>query len=266
MLTRLLMTRKFSYSLALAALVFSGTAAKAANLTPCAPGTLASYQAMTGDCQIGIEIFQGFTFTSSGTGPAPLYSNTDILVTPLTFPDGQSAGFQFSLDPNSPFFAPDLGHFQVLAGSTALYDIQYEFFFNVDPVAGSADLGMDPPFGTDTINQYYCADVSQLNFNGPNGAPNCETFSDFGNFNRPAQVLTVNDTNPPTSWDTGIVELVPLVRNSAFVLTTISLDGTNGASGFDDVRGADFVGTPEPSTIVFAAGGLLALALRKRFW
>jgi len=259
------MTFRLSSSLAVAALALSGTAATA-QIPQCAPGTLASYQAMTGDCQIGIELFQGFQFSPgpTGTGPAPLYKNTDILVTPVSFVDGMSAGFKFSLDPNSPFFALDAGQFEVAEGSTATYNIQYQFFF-ADPEATAADLGMDPPFGDVSITQDYCTDVSALNFNGVNGSPNCEIFADAGNINRPPQVLTVNDTNGPTSWSTGDVALVPPARNNAFVLTTISLNGTNGLSGFDAVEGDDFVGTPEPSTVILAAGGLLALALRRQF-
>jgi len=265
----MLMTYKLLSFMVMAVLVLTGTAATAQTILPCTPGTLAAYQAMRTDCQIGIELFQGFTFSSSGTGT--LDTNTNIEVTPVTFSDGESAGFTFSQINGAGMMTP----FSVGAGLTANYNIQYEFFFAVDPSASNAEMGMDPPFGNVTIDQYYCPDVSTLNFNGPNGAPNCETFSDAGNFNFVAQDLRVTDLNPPTSWTTGIVPLNPVVNNFAFVLTTIKLvGGASTPSGFDSVTGENFIAgsslitsiAPEPSTIVLVAGGLLALALRKRLW
>ncbi|MDE3195029.1 MAG: PEP-CTERM sorting domain-containing protein, partial [Acidobacteriota bacterium] len=76
------------------------------------------------------------------------------------------------------------------------------------------------------------------------------------------QVLSVDDTNPPTSWSTGIVPLNPPF-NYAGIITEINLgDGTN-AGGFDAVSSQTF-GTPEPGSVFLLAGGLVAIALRRR--
>jgi len=259
------MTHKSTYALLIMAVSFSGTAAFAQTAPPpvCTPGTLASYQAMTGDCRIGIELFMAFQFNDTGTGTAigSLYSNSAIEVTPVSYSDNASAGFTFSLASGQPL--------SVSSGGTAQYNIQYEFSLQIDPVATNADLGMDPPFGNVTINQYYCEDAA-LNFNGPNGGPNCTYPANIAVLNFAPTVLTVNDTNPPVSWFTGNVELNPKINNFANVLTTINLDGTVGTAGFDSVTGSafidDFYPAPEPSTIVLVAGGLLAIALRGRFW
>jgi hypothetical protein len=247
------MTYRIYFGFILAAMMLSGTAA---NAQTCGPGTLASYIASSG-CVNGIEFFTFQPLTTSGTGVA--YSASNIEVDPVSFSDDASAGFVFCLVQSMPGCSNVTNPFEVASGETATYDISYLFSFIVDPVASNANLGMDPPFGNVSINQYYCADAG-LTQSSPVATPLCNA---SGHSFAP-QVLNVNDSNPPASWNTGIVPLNPVIHNSASIVTMISLDGTNGAAGFDSVSGTDFV-APEPSAVLLAAGGLLALALRRRF-
>jgi hypothetical protein len=242
-------------------MLLSGTVATAQTSGICAPGTLASYIASNG-CVNGIEFFTFQPLTSSGNGVA--YSASNIEVDPISYPDGESAGFTFCIVQSMPGCSDVTLPFEVASGDTALYDISYLFSFITDPAANNASLGMDPPFGNVSINQYYCANAG-LTQSSPVSTPLCN-----GNgFSFSPQTLSVNNTNPPTSWDTGIVALNPPITESASIVTMIDLNGTNGAAGFDSVSGANYVGdfvpNPEPSAIVLAAGGLLALALRRRF-
>jgi hypothetical protein len=255
------MTYRLYSGFILAAMLLSGTAATAQTNGICTPGTLASYIASNG-CVNGIEFFTFQPLTTSGNGVA--YSASNIEVDPISYSDGASAGFAFCIVQSMPGCANVTLPFEVASGDTAIYDISYLFSFVTDPAAGQADLGMDPPFGNVSINQYYCANAG-LTQASPTSTPLCN-----GNgFSFSPQTLNVNNTNPPTSWNTGIVPLVPQITQSASIVTMINLNGTNGAAGFDNVSGSDFVGNfvpnPEPSAILLAAGGFLALALRKRF-
>lgn len=251
------MTYRIYFGFMLAGMLLSGTAAKAAD---CAPGTLASYIASNG-CVNGIEFFTFQPLTTSGTGVA--YSASNIEVDPVSFSDNASAGFVFCLVQGTAGCSNVTNPFEVASGLTAIYDISYLFSFVVDPMGTNSSLGMDPPFGNVSINQYYCADAG-LTQASPTATPICNAMGhSFG-----PQTLNVNDNNPPTSWNTGIVPLNPVINESASIVTMINLNGTNGAAGFDSVSGADYVDnflpSPEPSAMVLAAGGLLALALRRR--
>jgi hypothetical protein len=233
--------RTIRYSLVLAAAAFWGGTAYAGNATilgpACMPGTLQSYIDLnqTGGCAIGIEEFSAFAYTAS-----------EILVTPAT------GGFSFSQISGTPF--------QVLLPQVDIYDIFYNFVIDPGPRGSTADLGMDPPFGNVTINQFYCAGRG-LVLSTLSGAPTCVTPGQHG-----PQLLTVNDTNPPASWNTGPVPLNPAIDQFANVLTQIILDGTAGPAGFDGVTG-DTSLTPEPSTFLLIGTALLAAAFvsRRRF-
>ena len=253
------MTHRIYFGLIVAAMLFSGTAATAQ--TTCAPGTLASYIASNG-CVNGIEFFTFNPLSSAGNGV--VYSASNIEVDPISYSDGASAGFTFCIVQSMPGCSDVTLPFQVAAGDTATYDISYLFSFVTDPVGTNANLGMDPPFGDVSINQYYCADAG-LTQSSPTATPICN--ADGHSF--APQTLSVNNSNPPTSWDTGLVPLSPVINNSASIVTMIDLDGANGAAGFDSSSGSDYVGNfvpnPEPSAIVLAAAGLLGLALRRRF-
>lgn len=225
----------------------------------CVAGTLQSYITDFGPttasgCSVGINNYNDFTFSSSGTGGATLDGASDIEVTPSI--EGFTLS-QVNMDP-----------FSVAMGQTALYDISYLFVIDPVPQMGAADLGMDPPFGAVSIDQYYCPD-SYLTTDA-NAAPLCQV-PDPDTFY--PQDLHVDDTNPPNSWDTGLVALDPPVLDFANVLTVIDIDGTTGTcltatecSGFDSVTGNSFdtPAVPEPFTWALSAGGLLAIIIRKR--
>lgn len=256
------MSMKFYYGLLLAPLMFSGTAAKASNLDPqCTQGTLQSYEDLSdstaGGCSVGILNYSGFSFSST-SGAA--YDASSIEVSPTTgVINGvplNGSGFTFCLTAGCPLTGTQ---FQVGADQTATYDIGYHFDIDSGPQANMASLGMDPPFGDVTINQYYCVD-SSLYQDGTTTTPSCSANSNAG----PLQTLTV--TTIPPVLTTGIVPLNPPALNFADTLLMINLNGTGqqSGSGFTNVAAVTFV-TPEPFTMVLAAGGLLVIALRKRY-
>lgn len=256
------MTHRIYFGFIVAAMLIPGTARSETVLSgTCTAGTLASYIASSG-CVNGIEFFTFQPLTTSGDGVT--YSASNIEVDPLSYPDGASAGFTFCVVQSTPGCSVITQPFEVSAGDTAIYDISYLFSFITDPAANNASLGMDPPFGNVSINQYYCANAG-LTQSSPTATPLCN-----GNgFSFSPQTLNVNNNNPPSSWDTGVVALNPPITQNASIVTMINLDGTNGPAGFDSVAGSDYVDsflpTPEPSALFLAAGGLLTLALRRRF-
>jgi hypothetical protein len=254
------MTYRIQFGFILAAMLLSGTAASGQSNGFCTAGTLTSYiSGVNEGCTVGIEAFSFSSLTTSGNGVA--YTASNIEVDPVFFPDGASAGFTFCVVQTLPGCSDVVIPFQVASGETAIYNIPYQFYFTTDPAGNAASEAMDPPFGNVSINQYYCADA-QLTVNPTNGMPEC---IDSGS----PQILNVNDSNPPATWNTGIVPLNPVINYDAGILTMIELDGTNRPAGFDSVTNANyidnFIPNPEPSALVLAAGGLLALALRKRF-
>jgi hypothetical protein len=246
-------------SLVLAAAAFCGGTAYAGNATTlgpaCVAGTLQSYIDLNsaGGCSIGIEEFSAFNFESSANAA---YTADDIFLTPAT------GGFSLTQISGPNCAGSGAPCFQVLLPQVDIYDIFYEFVIDPGPRATDASLGMDPPFGNVTINQFYCAGRG-LVLGTLNGVPTCVTPGQHG-----AQELTVTDLNPPTSWTTGPVVLNPQIDLFANVLTQIILDGTNGPAGFDSVTGdTNLVATPEPSTFLLIGTTLLAAVFvtRRRF-
>lgn len=239
----------YSLGLVLTVLMCSGELAQAQS-NACPQQSLAAYITMRGSCPLGSEFFDGFKFLAT-SGNGVIYTPSDILVTP-------SAGG--GLIPELSFSLESGGRFGVAGGDTAVYNIQYEFFFPSDPQSTAADLGMDPPVGNININEFICVDgvISQAS---PTSAPTCST--GVG-----PQQLSVDNVTPADN-NTGIVLLNPPVDISAQIITMIDLDGSGGSpASFDSLSEANFVdyvpSAPEPSTIVLAAGGLIALVLRKR--
>ncbi len=199
-------------------------------------------------CSVGIDNFTEFAFARLGT--ATLDSASQIEVTP------EIGGFSFS-QIGGQFMVPD--------NKTAEYQINYQFNIDPTPNAGGGSLGMDPVFGNVSADQYYCAD-SFIGTNA-NGALVCQV-PGAGTFS--PQDLHVDNTNPPSSLNTGVVVLNPVVLNFATVQLNLSLDGTGlaGGSGFDSVTGDSFISNittaPEPYAWLLALGGLLAIIVRKR--
>lgn len=242
-----------SLALAMAALCGGGAyAGNATTLGPvCMPGSLQSYIASdaAGGCSIGIEEFSGFSFESSANAA---YTAADILLAPAAV-----GGFTFTQTSGAPCVGSGAPCFQVAAGQIDIYDIFYDFAIDPGPHASTADLGMDPPFGNVTINQFYCSGRG-LVLGTVNAVPTCVTPGQHS-----AQELTVTDENPPASWNTGIVLITPQVDKFADVLTQIILDGTNGPAGFDSITGTSNL-TPEPSTSLLIGVTLLAAAIANR--
>jgi hypothetical protein len=238
-----------------AAAAICGGTAYASNATTlgaaCAPGTLQSYINLnqTGGCSIGIEEFSNFSFNASANAP---FTANDIFLTPAT------GGFAFTQISGAPCAGSTAPCFEELAPQIDIYDVFYEFAIDPGPQGTAADLGMDPPFGNVTVNQFYCSGRG-LVLNTVGGTPFCTPGQGS------PQELTVNDTNPPFSWNTGIVPLNPKIDNFASVLTQMILNGTNGPAGFDGVTG-DTNLTPEPSTFLIGAVLLTAgIVIRRRF-
>ncbi len=212
--------------------------------------TLQDYLSLDGECSVGILNFSNFSFNATGTGD--LYSASDIAVTPVF--NGSDTGFGFSHYGG--------GQFQVAAGLTATYVIDYTYVIDAGPVGSGADLGMDPPFGSISIAEDICVD-SHLTFS-LGGAPQCSVFSDFSSASAP-QSLSVDNTNPPQSW-TAHLNLSPRVQSFATVQDTISLTGGMSGAGFDNVTssGAIINSTPEPFASVLCLTGLLAVMAGRR--
>jgi hypothetical protein len=156
--------------------------------------------------------------------------------------------------------------FSVLAGTTALYDIGYNFVIDQGPTADAASLGMDP--GNVSIDEFFCADAG-LSVGAPArpGAPATPSCTNDGSFS--PQVLHVDDTAPPVSWSTGIVSLNPPAFVGGSVLTRIELDGGASGASFLNVGETTFTtdpsAVPEPSTMVLLLSGLAAMSFRRRF-
>jgi hypothetical protein len=242
----------FSYAAVLVGLV-SASGLQASNLAdPCLSQSLQQYQSLDGaQCSVGILNFSDFTFSSSGSGGATLLTAADILVTPSTNGD---LGGGFSLSAISP------GAFAVAEGQTATYVIDWFFLIDPGPRSAGAELGMDPPFGDVTITQSYCVD--SFFGTGANGGVDCVGRA----ASMAPQTLTVT-TIPPHLDDSIIFN--PAALNFASVMTTITINGTAGPSGFDSTTGTAVVvdsSTPEPVTSVLALGGLLVTlgVIRKR--
>jgi len=237
------MKRFFPYAAILAALA-SGGALQASNLAdPCVTQSLQAYIALDGgQCSVGILNFSDFTFTSSGTGGATLLTASQIELSPAG--DGDLGG-GFTIAPVGP------ATFSVALGQTATYVIDWFFLIDPGPRADGASLGMDPPFGDVTITQSYCND--SFFSTGPNGGTVCTGRADPSS-PQSLQVTTI----PPVLTDSIFFD--PAAQNFASVRTIITLNGTNGPSGFDSLTGTASVidpSTPEPVSSALAAGGLL---------
>ncbi|HEY3839152.1 MAG TPA: hypothetical protein VGL72_21405 [Bryobacteraceae bacterium] len=219
---------------------------------PCIAGTLLSYESNQGGCELGganggILVFSGFTFSSTSSGSPVILDASEITVTPD--PQGLGGGFIFGGFTGAP----------VLAGQTAQYDIDYSYFIDAGPVSSGADIGMDPPFGNVSIIEAICADSIFVQATG--AGPQCEIPDDpFA-----PQILSVDDTNPPTSLSAHL-DLKPIVTSFANIQTTISLNGGSSGAGFDSLTATSTVvdPTPEPLTLLTALGGLLVIGLLRR--
>ena len=239
--------------------------------------TLNDYINMSGACSIGILNFSSFSFsvvsftTPTGSGHTA-YDPTNIAVTPVS--TGTDTGLAYSaltLDTNgNPVAIP----FGVAAGDKAVYQIMYGYVIDPGPVDAGMDLGLDPPQGYVTFNRQLCADsyfAGDSCYQPPSNycGQECDRRPPAqGGTYLPIQSLTVG-TMPTDFPLTAHLDLDPQVANFAWVIDTITLDGTtgDGAASFDMVvTGSNIVSsdTPEPASCLLALGGLLAAAYRRR--
>ncbi|HWF11181.1 MAG TPA: hypothetical protein VG297_22080 [Bryobacteraceae bacterium] len=215
----------------------------------CVAAPLSTYDVQGFECHLkganggGVLLFGGFSF-DAGTSS---YTDSQIEVTPE--PQGEGGGFSFSLVSLEPFSAA--------AGQTVDFDIDYAFAITVDPFVSGAQLGMDPPSGNVVITEDLCVDPFAANRDLGTG-PGCSSSYSF----------SVDDTNPPTSWSNS-VQINPPAHHGADVTLDFLLTGGDGTPSTFDALSADndVVDTlsPEPVSSVLGLGGLLAIAVRRRY-
>ena len=243
------MKRIKNYGLVIAAFGAFTVSGHAQTVPTCVPGTLAAYSGVSCTFAGKDWSFNGETdFITGGTNPVDTPSN--IFLTPI------AGGFTFTQVDDFGVTTP----FGVAAGDTAFYDIIY---FDPTTLQTGASLDMDPPSGTVSINQYYCANSTATpTLSSANSTPIC--LNDAGAGFAP-QVLHVDDTNPPASWTTTLL-LNPSFTN-AFAVTQILLGDGVHAGGFDSVSAFTSpdasTSTPEPVSILLMGGGLISIALRR---
>ena len=220
------------------------------DVSTCQTASLSSYEANRSGCVvrdangIGVLVFSNFSFTPTGT---TTLTAAGITVTPD--PNGLGGGFNFSGFTTYP----------VTAGQTASYQIDYSYLIDPGPISAGADIGMDPPFGNSMIQEFLCADSQLVQ---TEGGPACQIVGTAVNDFSPKK-LQVDDTNPPASW-TQHRDLTPQVQQFAQIEDLITLTGgqTLGA-GFDSMTATNevIIPTPEPTTYLLLAGGLLLFGI-----
>lgn len=229
-------------------LAFTGLASHlgAQSIADCAAAPLSTYDAQGFDCRLngsngGILLFGAFSFSQDTSS----YTDSQIEVTPV--PQGQGGGFSFSLVDLEPFSVP--------SDQSIEFGINYDFIIQQDPFVDQADLGMDPPFGTVTITENLCVDPVVGNVDA---GPSCSSRYAF----------SVDDTNPPASWTNSVSINPPVAREATVGLDFVLTGGDGTPSGFDALSATNHVTdtlSPEPVSSVLGLGGLLAVALRRRY-
>jgi MYXO-CTERM domain-containing protein len=218
--------------------------------------TLARYIPVPGSsftCSVGILnfAFNSSSFQSFATAGTPsLLTASQIEVT--TEPNGLSGGFSFGTIPGSAF--------AVGAGQSALYDLEWLMVIDAGPVGAGANIDMDPPFGTVSITQKYCADGTT------DGPDFCST--GFQSLMVSSPPCTTNPIIDPAGCSSSLT-FSPPIRSFAEVLTSIALTGGTTGAGFDSTTGTaiivDPTAAPEPASFLLGLGGLvLAGSLRRR--
>ena len=216
------------------------------DVSTCGIATLQDYINHTSGCEVGggeggILVFGGFGFSPAASGGP---SASDITVTPIQI--GLGGGFTFG----------GFTNFTAAPGQEVIYGINYSYLIDPGPIAGAADLGMDPPFGNITITQSICTDPVPIFSELSTGGFSCTS----------TQSLSVDDTNPPVSWDSHL-DLNPVVHNTARISILFDLIGGTGGAGFDALTATNTVieSTPEPVSAVLGLGGLGLLFVLRRY-
>jgi len=259
-----------SFFCTVAILVALASSLQAGNLaSACLAGTLAQYEALTPsgnfnvpfECSVGIL---NYTYFSSSTN----LNAADVEVTPVTGLNGLAGGF--ALSPIGSVVGTPNDPFNVAAGTSVTYDLDWFFIIDSGPVASGASIGLDPPFGDVTITQNYCTDSFFENvgntlecFTPPTAGPP----SSFISSPQTLQVTTLGNSCEVSCSDTILFN--PPALSFASVDTEISLTGVAGTqgSGFDEETALPTIipppSVPEPVTSLLALGGFLALCLMR---
>jgi hypothetical protein len=214
----------------------------------CASGSLASYEAggsNDSSCAIGgsgggVEIIDGFLYS----GPAG--ADSQIQLTPDLV--GLGGGFTYSGVPSA------------VEGQTLIFDISYFDIIDSGPIGSGASLGMDPPFGDVSITESICVD-SFFSNNSAFGGTSCT------NGDAP-QSLTVDDSNPPTSWTSSIVLNPVATFGSDIEIQIVETGGDDpDGAGFDSTTSTQEILTiaPEPVSFLLCLGGLIVIGASRRY-
>ncbi len=244
--------------------LFLGLMASAlhADIPSCATNTLANYEETNSPllpCQNGILDYEYFDFqayqSSASTTGTPLTAS-QIDLTPIGT-SGQTGvtGFAITGLNKQPI--------TVQENQDVTYVIDWFFQIDAGPIAGGASLGMDPPSGDITVNQYYCLDTFFTSPTYSGSAPICENTLEG---NAPTvQTLSVSTDIPNDLTDS--ITFNPPAHDLAEVMTVIQINGGSEGATFDSLNGsAQIVPAPEPSVLLLIPEGLVLIAflLRKR--
>jgi hypothetical protein len=169
-----------------------------------------------------------FTFDQfSFMGAAGGLSSDNITISPMDAAD--NIGFMFS------------GNFSVNQGQSATYVISY--FIDPTPIIHGEQMTLDP-MGAVSLDIDLCLTAFP-----------CAPGNSLG-------TLHADNTNPPNSLT--VSKTFPNDLSTLGVQNTLKLDGTAGAANSGGFSNSTLL-TPEPSTILLAASGLLGLlAFRAR--
>lgn len=247
---------------AFCALTASALHANGLSPTPCPTNeTLQSYEDQFSSqavaCSDGILNFSNFSFQLfQSSGPGTPLTASEIDLTPVGTP-GQLGITGFTIT------GLDGSQITVQPGQDVTYVIDWLFVIDPAPIAGGSSLGMDPPFGDVTVNEYYCLDSNFQNGPAYNGSPpGCTT--SLAGAATDVQSLSVTTTIPNDLFDS--VTFNPPGRDYGEVMTVIQLNGGTDGSGFDSVTGDVQIESPvpEPGTLLLFTGALLVLGFSRR--
>ena len=225
---------------------------------PCVLGTVADYLALaatgcTLDAGSGTILFNNFTFVHNASGPTTGGSSTQINLTPIV--TANTAGFDITpivvfsasatgvADIELTFVASVVGGANLITGLNS----------SITGSAGESNVGGGSP-GVASLLEDYCRGGSLPPGSCPSGQGG--TLVDYLSITGPASATIVShsSTFPAT--------------NALSILKDAQLSGNNGAipTSVTDIQDTIVLSThsPEPSTILAVATGLLSLGLFRR--
>jgi hypothetical protein len=220
---------KWLFAAAAFALTILATGLSAAAL-PCSSGTVADYQIAGFQCTIDGYTLEDFSFNDSATGGATLLAPSDIGVNPFVDVGGGVA-------------VTFTGDFSATEGQTAQYLIQYE----LDPllpriIGATVTTGPNDPV---TLIGQFCGNGT-LGAYVPGQSTSCSGTDTTGIF---PSMLTIVGNNQSASLN------FPTLVTDLDTRLILNLDGPASIRSFGTA--ANLTSTPEPSTSLWLATGLL---------